>query len=82
MRKAQAQTINYRINHQIRAPELRVVTFDGKLVGVMPTHEAIKKAMEDGLTLIEVAPNAKPPVAKIVDFGKFKYEEEKREEFK
>lgn len=78
MRKAQVQTINYRINHQIRAPELRVVTFDGKLVGVLPTHEAIKKAMDENLTLVEVAPNANPPVAKIVDLGKFKYEEEKK----
>lgn len=78
MRRAQTTTISYRINHQIKAPELRVVASDGKQVGVIPTHEAIKMAMDQGLTLIEVAPNAKPPVAKIVDFGKFKYEEEKK----
>ncbi len=78
MRKAQPQTINYRINHQIRAPELRVVSSDGKLVGILKTYDAIQKALEEGLTLVEVAPNAKPPVAKIVDLGKFKYEEEKK----
>ncbi len=78
MRRAQIQTISYRINHQIKAPELRVVSSDGKQIGVIPTHEAIQKALDEGLTLIEVAPNAKPPVAKIVNFGKFKYEEEKK----
>ncbi len=78
MRKVQSATINYRINHQIKAPELRVVSSSGKQIGVIPTHEAIKIAIDEGLTLIEVAPNAKPPVAKIVDFGKFKYEEEKK----
>ena len=78
MRRGQVPTINYRINHQIKAPELRVVSSDGKQIGVIPTHQAIQKALEEGLTLIEVAPNAKPPVAKIVNFGKFKYEEEKK----
>ncbi|KKQ50606.1 MAG: Translation initiation factor IF-3 [Candidatus Woesebacteria bacterium GW2011_GWB1_38_5] len=78
MRRAQPQTINYRINHQIKAPELRVVSSDGKQMGVVPTHQAIQKALEEGLTLVEVAPNAKPPVAKIVDLGKFKYEIEKK----
>lgn len=76
--KKQTSQINYRINHQIRAPELRVVSSDGKLIGVIPTHQAIQKALEEGLTLIEVAPNAVPPVAKIVDLGKFKYVEEKK----
>lgn len=78
MRKVPKATINYRINHQIRAPELRVVAFDGSQIGILPTHEALKKAQDEGLTLIEVAPNAKPPVAKIVDLGKFKYLEEKK----
>jgi translation initiation factor IF-3 len=77
LRRAQP-TISYRINHQINAPELRVISSDGKLVGVIPTHEAIRKALDQGLTLIEIAPNAKPPVAKIVNLGKFKYEEEKK----
>lgn len=51
---------------------------DGKLIGEMSRDEAIKKAKEEGLTLVEIAPNAVPPVAKIVDFGKFKYAEEKK----
>lgn len=55
-----------------------MVSSDGKQIGVLPTYEAIKKALDEGLTLVEVAPNAKPPVAKIVDLGKFKYEEEKK----
>ncbi len=70
--------INYRLNHQIKAPKLRVVSSDGKFIGILPTGEALKKALDEGLTLIEVAPNADPPVAKIVDLGKFKYEEEKK----
>lgn len=78
MRRAQTQTISYPINHQIKAPELRVVSSDGKQLGVIPTYEAIQKALDEGLTLIEVAPNAKPPVAKIVNLGKFKYEIEKK----
>ena len=51
---------------------------DGKLIGEMGRDEAIKKAKNEGLTLVEIAPNATPPVAKIVDFGKFKYAEEKK----
>jgi translation initiation factor IF-3 len=57
---------------------LRVIGPDGKLIGVLGKSEAIRKAKEAGLTLVEIAPNASPPVAKIVDFGKFKYAEEKK----
>ena len=78
MRRGYIPTISYRINHQIKAPELRVVNSSGKQIGVLPTHEALKMALSEELTLIEVAPNAKPPVAKIVDLGKFKYDEEKK----
>lgn len=66
------------MNENIRVPEVRVIGADGKQLGVIPTPEAIKKAREEGLTLVEVAPLAKPPVAKIVEFGKFKYQEEKK----
>lgn len=52
---------------------------DNKLMGVMRRDEAIKKAKDEGLTLVEIAPNAAPPVAKIVDFGKFRYAEEKKQ---
>lgn len=72
------QKLFWRTDYQIRAPSLRVVDSEGKLVGVLSVAEAISKAKAEGLTLIEIAPNAKPPVAKIADFGKFKYAEEKK----
>lgn len=68
----------WRSDYQIRALKLRVVGADGKLIGEMTKEDAIKKAKEAGLTLVEIAPNATPPVAKIVDFGKFRYAEEKK----
>lgn len=68
----------WRTDYQIRASELRVIDAKGKLIGVLKKDEAIRKAKEEGLTLVEIAPNAVPPVAKIVDFGKFKYAEEKK----
>jgi len=55
-----------------------VIAGDGKLIGVLRRDEAITKAKKEGLTLVEIAPNATPPVAKIVDFGKFRYAEEKK----
>ncbi len=69
----------WRTDYQIRAQSLRVIGSDGKLLGELRRDEAIKKAKEEGLTLVEIAPNAAPPVAKIVDFGKFKYQEEKKQ---
>jgi len=72
------QKLFWRTDYQIRAPRLRVIDSEGKLVGVLAKDEAIKKAHEAGLTLIEIAPNAAPPVAKIADYGKFKYAEEKK----
>ena len=68
----------WRLNENIRVPEVRLVGSDGKQVGVVKTEEALKKAKDEGLTLVEVAPLAKPPVAKIVEFGKFRYREEKK----
>lgn len=68
----------WRTDYQIRASRLRVVGSDSKLIGEMSRDEAIKKAKDEGLTLVEIAPNAIPPVAKIVDFGKFRYAEEKK----
>ncbi len=70
--------IFWRTDYQIRASSLRVIGSDGKLIGVLSKDEAIKKAKEADLTLVEIAPNATPPVAKIVDFGKFRYAEEKK----
>lgn len=68
----------WRTDYSIRAPSLRVIDSEGKLIGVISKDEAIAKAKEAGLTLVEIAPAANPPVAKIVDFGKFRYAEEKK----
>ena len=67
-----------RVNHQINVPQVRLVREDGSMVGVVSTREAISMAADAGLDLVEVSPNATPPVCKILDFGKFKYEEQKR----
>jgi translation initiation factor IF-3 len=67
------------VNHRIRVPEVRVVVEDGGIMlGVMSTQQALREAEERGLDLVEVNPKASPPVCKILDFGKFKYEEKKR----
>jgi translation initiation factor IF-3 len=60
-------------------PEVRVVLDDGTMLGVLPTQQALREAEERGLDLVEVNPKATPPVCKILDFGKFKYEEKKRQ---
>jgi translation initiation factor IF-3 len=67
-----------RINHQIQAPELRVILEDGQNLGVISKSEALDKARELGLDLIEISPKANPPVAKIMDYGKFQYTENKK----
>ncbi|WP_425430961.1 translation initiation factor IF-3 [Donghicola tyrosinivorans] len=68
-----------RINGAIRAPEIRLIGADGENVGVVHPAKAMDMAVEAGLDLVEISPNAKPPVCKIMDFGKFKYEQQKRE---
>ncbi|NPB05233.1 MAG: translation initiation factor IF-3 [Aquificae bacterium] len=68
----------YRVNRQIRAREVRVIDENGQNLGIMPIREALALAEEKGLDLIEIAPNAKPPVCKIADYGKFKYEMKKK----
>lgn len=68
-----------RINHQIRATELRIIGPDGSNMGVMSLKEALEKAHELSFDLIEISPNANPPVAKITDYGKFQYDERKKE---
>jgi translation initiation factor IF-3 len=68
-----------RINHQIKAPELRVITEDGTNLGVIPLSQAIREAQSRGLDLIEISANAVPPVAKIQDYGKFQYDEKKKQ---
>ncbi|MDP2913541.1 MAG: translation initiation factor IF-3 [Candidatus Omnitrophota bacterium] len=68
-----------RINTRIRAREVRVVGEEGEQLGVMDIQEALKKSEEAGLDLVEVAPTAVPPVCRIIDYSKYKYEQEKRE---
>ena len=65
-------------NNRITAPEVQVIGSDGENIGILNTNEAISMAKEQGLDLIEIAPNAKPPVCKIIDMGKFKYDAKKK----
>ena len=67
-----------RINEQITSPKVRLILSDGENVGVVPTNEAIRRAADLGLDLIEIAPNGEIPVCKILDSGKYKYEMQKR----
>ncbi len=67
------------INEQIRDREVRVVSQDGDQLGIMPTSEALRMAREAELDLVKIAPNAKPPVCKIIDYGKFRYEQSRKE---
>lgn len=68
-----------KINHQIRAKELRVLTDTGENLGVISLGEALVKAEEMGMDLIEISPTAVPPVAKIMDYGKFQYQQSKKQ---
>lgn len=72
------QQVHFWRNDRIRAKELRVIGPDGELIGVMNKYDALDKARDLGLDLVEVAPNAKPPVAKIVDYNKFLYDQNKK----
>ena len=67
-----------RSNNRIFSPEVQVIGSDGKNLGILNTNEAITKAKSQGLDLIEIAPNANPPVCKIMDMGKFKYDAQKK----
>jgi len=67
------------VNDQIRISPIRVVGSDGSQLGIIATDEALEKARENGLDLVEVAPNERPPVCRIMDYGKYKYEKKKKE---
>ncbi|PJE51267.1 MAG: translation initiation factor IF-3 [Candidatus Yanofskybacteria bacterium CG10_big_fil_rev_8_21_14_0_10_36_16] len=67
-----------RANNQIRVPEVKVIDAEGKDLGVMKTHEALKISQAAGLDLIEVGPSSRPPVVKIMDFGKYMYQKSKK----
>src|SRR6266404_1245319 len=67
-----------RINTQISVPTVRLVKEDGTMVGVTPIREALAMAADAGLDLVEISPNSEPPVCKILDFGKYKYQAQKK----
>ncbi|MBQ6533891.1 MAG: translation initiation factor IF-3 [Opitutales bacterium] len=68
-----------RRNERIRAPKIRVIGADGSMLGIMPPYEALAIARKLGLDLLEVSPNAEPPVCRILDYGKYMYEESKKQ---
>ena len=70
---------NLRINEEIRVREVRVTTAEGEQLGIMQVRDALQMAIEQNLDLVEVAPAARPPVCRIMDYGKFKYEQQKRD---
>ncbi|RJO60200.1 translation initiation factor IF-3 [candidate division WS5 bacterium] len=70
-------SINRRLNHQIKASQVRLIGKDGEQLGVVSLSEALRRAEEEGFDLVEISPAANPPVVKIIDWGKFKYEQQK-----
>jgi len=78
--KPKPQKTIYITNDQIRVPELRVIADDGEHLGVMPTARAMQMAKEQELDLVIIQPKAEPPIAKIVDFGRYKYEQDKEQQ--
>ena len=68
-----------RINEEIRAREVRVIANGGEQLGIMSSRDALKLALENHLDLVEIAQTAKPPVCRIMDYGKYRYEQQKRE---
>jgi translation initiation factor IF-3 len=73
-----AQEKSQRVNDEITAPEVRLVGVEGEQIGIVSIRDALQRAQEAEVDLVEIAPLAKPPVCKIMDFGKFKYQEAKR----
>jgi translation initiation factor IF-3 len=69
----------YRLNNQIRAPKVRLIDSDGKHIGIVTLSEALTIANENALDVVEVSPSADPPVCRVMDYGKFLYEQSKRE---
>ena len=67
-----------RVNEDIRVPQVRLIDQEGEMIGVVSTRDALLRAYEVGMDLLEISPNAVPPVCKITDFGKFKYEQQKK----
>ena len=69
-----------RMNERIRVPEVRLIGEEGEQIGLVPTDRAREMAREQGIDLVEVAPNARPPVCRLMDYGKFKYEQRKKQQ--
>ena len=67
-----------RVNEEIRVPQVRLIDQEGEMIGVMSAREALMRAYDAGLDLLEISPNAVPPVCKILDYGKYKYEQQKK----
>ena len=68
-----------RINERIRVPQVRLIGSDGEQVGIIPTDEALQRARDEDLDLVEVAPEARPPVTRLLDYSKYKYEQEQKQ---
>ena len=81
-RSSRAIEKSHRVNEQIRISPIRVITDEGEQLGIIPTADALAKARETGLDLVEVAPDARPPVCKIMDFGKFKFQQKQKQKEK
>jgi len=78
-RRPQQVSETHRVNRRINAPEVRLISDSGEQLGIMLTPQALEEAEGRGLDLVEVSPSAKPPVCKLMDYGKFKYKEQKKE---
>lgn len=78
-RQAISRPVQTRVNERIRIREVRLIDDQGNQVGIIPTREALEMARERGLDLVEVAPNAVPPVCRLMDYGKFRYEQSRKE---
>jgi translation initiation factor IF-3 len=72
----------YRINNRIKSPQVRLIDEEGKFLNVVSVEEALEKAKEKGLDLVEINPTQNPPIVKIMDFGQFRYEETKKDKIK
>jgi translation initiation factor IF-3 len=79
VRQAISRPVQTRVNERIRIREVRLIDEEGTQVGVIPTFEALQMARDRGLDLVEVAPNAVPPVCRLMDYGKFRYEQSRKE---
>ncbi len=79
MKKRKKREEQLRINEQIRYPEVKVLNDDGSMLGVMSSYDALKKANSLNFDLVEISGNSKPPIVKITDYGKFKYEKKKKD---